>query len=42
MLQVRVPIDEVANLVSDLVNGRTTFEEVRNRYPHFSTQEEEV
>ena len=39
MLQVRVPIAEVAELVRGLVLGRETFEEVRERYPHFSTQE---
>ena len=39
MLQVRVPITEVAELVRGLVNSRETFEEVRERYPHFSASE---
>lgn len=38
-LQVRVPVEEVANVVREMSLGRTSWQEVMNKYPKFEQQE---
>jgi len=38
-LQVRVSVDEVADTVRQLATGRTTWQQVVDKYPRFQSQE---
>ena len=38
-LQVRIAVDEVAEIVRKLATGRTTWDQVLNLFPRFEAQE---
>lgn len=39
MTQLRIPLEEIADVVRDLSYGKATWEEVSNKYPKFEQQE---
>ena len=38
-LQIRLPLEQVASLVDDMVHGTVNWDQARNEYPHFDQQE---
>lgn len=39
MAQVRIPVDEIANILRDLSFARATWSEIEAKYPKFEQQE---
>jgi glycyl-tRNA synthetase len=39
MMQVRIPLEDIAEVVKDLANGRIEWSNVESKYPRFEQQE---